>query len=103
MIPGLQYRWTKGPVGLNMLCEADNLIAGKICTWLKMFHSIPTAFFRVPVADRGLITGKARLHAKLCKSADSAVTYVARNFLWGKELKQYARQMNGFQLGGPPW
>ena len=108
-IPGLQYRWTKGPAALNMLRETDRLIAHKVRTWLKMFHSTPMAFFRVPVSDGGLgipsvqdivVTGKARLHAKLCSSADSAIAYVAKNLLWGKEVRQYASRLNGFQLGG---
>ena len=108
-IPGLQYRWTKGPANLNMLRQADTLILSKLRTWLKIFHSVPNAFFRVPISDGGLgipavqdlvITGKARLHAKLCKSTDPAVAHVARSYLWGKELRQYARRLNGFELGG---
>ena len=108
-IPGLQYRWTKGPAALNLLREADRLIAERVRTWLKVFPSTPMAFFRVPVSDGGLgipsiqdlvTTGKARLHAKLCGSTDSAVTYVAKNLLWGKEVAQYARRLANFQLGG---
>ena len=109
VIPGLQYKWTKGPAALNMLREADRLIADKVRTWLKIFPSTPMAFFRVPVSDGGLgipsvqdlvTTGKARLHAKLCGSADSAVAYAAKNLLWGKEVTSYARRLDGFHLGG---
>ena len=109
VIPGLQYKWTKGPAALNMLREADRIIAAKVRAWLKVFPSTPMAFFRVPSSDGGLgipsvqdlvTTGKARLHAKLCGSADSAVAYVAKNLLWGKEVRHYSRRLGGFQLGG---
>ena len=109
VIPKLQYKWTKGPAALNMLREADRLIASKVRAWLKIFPSTPIAFYRTSISDGGLgipsvqdlvTTGKARLHAKLCGSPDSAVAYVAKNLLWGKEVQQYARRLSNFRLGG---
>ena len=109
VIPKLQYKWTKGPAALNMLKEADKIIRSKVRTWLKVFHSVPNAFYQAPVSDGGLgvpsiqdlvTTGKARLHAKLCSSADPAVAYVARHLLWGKEVQRYAKRLDDFQLGG---
>ena len=109
VIPKLQYKWTKGPAALNMLREADRLIAEKVRAWLKVFPSTPMAFFRTSISDGGLgipsvqdlvTAGKARLHAKLCGSTDTAVAYVAKNLLWGKEVRHYARRLGNFQLGG---
>lgn len=108
-IPSLQYKWTKGPAALNMLRQADRLIAAKVRSWLKLFHSTPMAFFRIPISDGGLgipsitelvVTGKVRLHAKLCSSTDRAVAYVAKTLLWGKEVKQYTKRFKDFELGG---